>query len=218
LIELETKKRILQFIKLYPKEIKACFTFNNKLFFVIDNKEIAQKINEIFKEARILILEDLIENLYEGNQLFIRIIEDAEIIFDNGIIKSLQSLIKKGKIRPSKHAIYHSFIKALKQKDLIYEKGKEMVANMFWSLYYLLQSYFMFKDKYITPNELIEILKLSSEKGEFDKKVYLLYEALYSLYFNLHKYNLEELDYLLRTYENVFEEVKEKFEKEFKYD
>lgn len=217
--ELKRKKEILNFIRIYPKNIKAVLSFQNKLFFVVDGnegeiEELRSKIKELFSNSLTVNLEEYIESLYDGSQYFIRITQDSNVVFDSGIIKSFRSLIEKGKIKPSKEAIYHSFLKALKQRDSIIEHGKSMVANMFWSLYYLLQSYFMLKEKYVTPYEVLELLKFLSNSNYIDKDVLETYSLLYNLYYYIHNYNLEDIEVLLKKYEKVFNRIKEILEKE----
>jgi len=217
--ELRKKKEILNFVRIYPRDIKAVLEFQNKLFFIVDGKEeeieeIRKKIKELFDNSLAVRLEEYIESLYDGSQYFIRITRDSNVIFDSGIIKSFRSLIEKGKIKPSKEAIYHSFLKALKQRDSVIEHGKSMVANMFWSLYYLLQSYFMLKEKYVTPYEVLELLKFLSSSNYIDKDVLEIYNTLYNLYYYIHNYNLEDIEVLLKKYEKVFNRIKEILEKE----
>jgi len=214
--EIKKKKEVLNFIKIYPKDVKAVLDFSGKLIFIVDeNKELFEKINEIFNNSSIIPIEELVEGLYDGNPLYIRIIEDGKVLFDIGLIKSFKNLMNKGKIKPSKQAIYHSFLKALKQRDEVFNHGKAMVANMFWALYYLLQSYLMVKEKYLTPKEMLELLKIMSEAGKMKKEVYLVYDTLYNLYFYIHNYNLEDLEFLLKNFEEVFGFLKKEFEKEF---
>jgi hypothetical protein len=221
--ELKRKKEILNFIRIYPKNIKAVLDFQNKLFFIIDGNEeevedLRTKIKELFDNSLSVKIEDYIEGLYDGNQYFIRITQDSDILFDTGIIKSFRNLIEKGKIKPSKEAIYHSFLKALKQKDAVIEHGKSMVANMFWSLYYLLQSYFMLKEKYVTPYEILELLKFLSKSNYIDQDVLETYSLLYNLYYYIHNYNLEDIETLLKKYEKVFNKIKEILERELQKD
>ncbi len=204
------KKKILQFLKNNPKLAKGVLLFNNTVFFLLDeeNVEFADLIKKTFKNSNVLTIDFLIDNLYEGNQIFIRLVEEGEILFDIGLIKSLRKLIEKGKIKPSKEAIYHSFLNSLKLKEESNKLGKTVISKMFWSFYYLLQAYFMSEGKYLTPDEILEATKFYSETEKINKEVYLLYEALYNLYFNLHKYEFEEFEFLFKQFDKVYEELK----------
>ncbi len=204
------KKDVLQFLKNNPKLVKSVLLFNNGLFFLVDedNLEFNNIIKSKFKNANVLSLDFLIDNLYEGNQLYIRLIEEGEILFDLGILESLRKLIEKGKIKPSREAIYHSFLNSIKLKEESEKLGKTVISKMFWSLYYLLQAYFMSEGKYLTPEEILKALKFYSETGKIEKRIYLLYEALYNLYYNLHKYNFEEFEFLFKQFDSLYNELK----------
>ncbi len=205
------KKEVLHFLKNNPKLVKSVLLFNNNLFFLVDedNLEFSNIIKSKFKNASVISLDFLIDNLYEGNQLYIRVVEESEVIFDLGLIKSLKKLIEKGKIRPSKEAIYHSFLNSIKLKEESEKLGKTIISKMFWALYYLLQAYFMSEGKYLTPEEILKALKFYSETDKLDKKVYLLYEALYNLYYNLHKYKFEEFEFLFKQFDSLYNHLKE---------
>ena len=204
------RKEILQFLKNNPKLVKGVLLFNNSLFFLVDedNLEFSNIIKSKFRNANILSLDFLIDNLYEGNQLYIRLVEEGNILFDLGIIESLRKLIEKGKIRPSKEAIYHSFLNSIKLKEESEKLGKTVISKMFWSLYYLLQAYFMSEGKYLTPEEILKASKFYSETEKIEKKIYLLYEALYNLYYNLHKYNFEEFEFLFKQFDSLYNGLK----------
>jgi len=84
---------------------------------------------------------------------------------------------------------------------------------MFWSLYYLLQSYFMIEGKYLTPEEINNTLKFYANANKIDEKIYLLYNALYNLYYNLHQYNFEEFEFLFGQFNSTYNELKDYVEK-----